>query len=68
MLKHIFGVSVLTIVAFVVRFVIFLPTLDISIHDTYIVVVPQVAAFWLLLAIAAVWLVLAVSKLRHRNS
>jgi hypothetical protein len=68
MLKHLIGVAVLTTIAFVVRFAVFLPSLDIYIHDTYIVIIPLVVGFWLLLALATVWLVLAAAKFRHRSS
>ncbi len=68
MLKHLIGAVVLTIIAFVTRFGVFLPTFDIYIHDRYIVIVPRVVSFWLLLAIAAVWLIIAASKFRHRST
>lgn len=63
MWKHLIGVAVLTTIAFVVRFAVFLPSLDIYIHDTYIVIVPREVGFWLLLAMATVWLILAASKI-----
>jgi hypothetical protein len=68
MLKHLVGVAVLAIIAFVVRFTVFLPPLDIYIHDRYVVIVPRVLTFWLLLAMATGWLILAAARFRHRSS
>jgi hypothetical protein len=68
MRKHLVGVAVLTIIAFAFRFAQFLPTVDIYTHDRYIVIVPRVFGFWILLAIAALWLVVAASKFRQRSS
>lgn len=67
MLKHLIGAGLLTLVAFVIRFRVLPRTLDIYVHDTYIVVIPRLIAFWLLLAVAAVWLVFAALKFHHRN-
>jgi hypothetical protein len=67
MLKHFIGAGLLTIVAFVIRFRVLPRTLDIYVHDTYIVMLPSVIVFWLLLAVAAVWLVLAALKFHHRS-
>jgi hypothetical protein len=67
MLKHLIGAGLLTIVAFVIRFGVSPSTLDIFVHDTYIVIVPRVIAFWLLLAVSAVWLVFAALKFHHRS-
>jgi hypothetical protein len=68
MLKHLMGAGVLTIVAFVIDFGVFPPTLDIHIHDADIVIFPRVITFWLLLAVAALWLLMAAFKFRHRSS
>ena len=68
MLKHLNGVAVLTTIAFVVRFAVFLPSTDIHNTYIYIAIVPRVVGFWLLLAIATVWLILVASKFRHRSS
>ena len=51
-------------VAFVIRFGVFGPTLDIHIHGTYIVIAPRVITFWLLLVVAAVWLAMTAFKFR----
>ena len=67
MLKHLIGAGLLAIVAFVFRFRVLPRTFDIYVHDTYIVIVPRVIAFWLLLAVAAVWLVFAALKFHHRS-
>ena len=67
MLKHFIGAGLLTIVAFVIRFRVSLRTLDIYVHDTYIVIIPRVIAFWLLLAVSAVWFAFAALKLHHRS-
>ena len=67
MLKHLIGAGLITLVAFVIRFRVLPRTLDIYVHDTYIVVTPRVSAFWLLLAVAAVWLVFAAFKFHRRN-
>lgn len=66
-MKHLIGAGFVTILAFLVRFV--LPVtfgLDILVHDTYRVVPLRVVSFWVLLVIAAAWLVIAAFKLvRH---
>ena len=67
MLKHLVGAGLLTIVAFVIRFRVLPRTLDIHVHDTYIVIIPRVIAFWLLLAVAAFWLVFAALRFHHRS-
>ena len=68
MLKHLVGVAVLTIIAFAFRFAVFLPTVDVYAHDRYIVIVPRVIGFWILLAIAAAWLIVAPFKFHQRSS
>ena len=67
MLKHLLGAALLTMFAFVIRFLVFPRTLDIHIHDTYLVIVPTVIAFWFLLAVAAVWVIWAALKFSHQS-
>ena len=66
--KHLIGAGLVAILAFVVRFVLRLPFLDISVHDTYRVVPLGTVGFWVLLAIAAAWLVIAAFKVTRRSS
>jgi hypothetical protein len=68
-LKTFIGAGVLAILAFVIRFGVFLPVgVDISIHDTYWVVPLRVVSFWILLGTAAVWLLIAAYKFSHHGS
>jgi hypothetical protein len=68
-LKTFIGAGVLAILAFVIRFGVFLPVgVDISIHDTYWVVPLRVVSFWILLGTAAVWLLIAAYKFSHYGS
>ena len=64
-MRRLIGVGLVTILAFVVRFVLPLPfALLIHTHDnTYRVVPLRVLSFWVLLVIAAAWLVIAASRL-----
>lgn len=67
--KHLIGAGLVTILAFVVRFVLPLPfALDIYAHDTYRVVPLRVVSFWVLLVISAAWLAIAAFKLIRRGS
>lgn len=68
-MKHLIGAGLVTILAFVARFVLPLPfALDIYIHETYRVVPLRVFSFWALLVIAAAWLLIAAFKLiRHAS-
>jgi len=67
--KHLIGVGLVALLAFVVRFVLRLPFgLDIHIHDTYRVVPLGIVGFWVLLAIAAAWLGVAAFKWIRRPS
>jgi len=67
--KHLIGVGLVALLAFVVRFVLRLPFgLDIHIHDTYRVVPLGIVGFWVLLAIAAAWLGVATFKWIRRPS
>jgi hypothetical protein len=67
--KHLIGAGLVTILAFVVRFVLPLPfALDIYVHDTYRVVPLRVFSFWVLLVIAAAWLAIAACKAIRRTS
>jgi hypothetical protein len=65
--KHLIGAGLVTILAFVVRFVLPLPfAMDIYVHDSYRVVPLRVVSFWVLLVTSAAWLVIAAFKLiRH---
>jgi hypothetical protein len=68
-LKTFIGAGALAILAFVIRFGVFVPVgVDISIHDTYWVVPLRVVSFWILLGTAAVWLLIAAYKLSHHGS
>jgi hypothetical protein len=61
-------VGVLAILAFVIRFGVFLPLgMDISIHDTYFVIPLRVVGFWILFGTAAVWLLIAGYKFSRRS-
>lgn len=68
MRKHYLGAAVLALSAFVVRFGTSVPAAswDIYMRDTYIVVLPRVIAFWLLLASAAACLTVAVLGSQRR--
>ena len=68
MLKHLIGAGLLTILAFVIRFRVFPRTLDIHVRDIYVVIIPSVIAFWLLLAVAAVWVAFATLRFLHRSA
>ena len=68
-MKHLIGAGLLTILPFVVGFVLPFPfTLDIYVHDTYLVVPLRIVSFWVLLATSAAWLVIAVFKVTRRTS
>ena len=68
-MKHLIGAGLVTILAFVVRFVLPLPfALDIYVHDTYRVVPLRVLSFWVLLLISAALLVIAAFKLIRHGS
>lgn len=68
-MKHLIGAGLVTILAFVARFVLPLPLLlDIYVHDTYRAVPLGIISFWVLLAIAAAWLVIAAFKSIRRTS
>ena len=68
-MKHLIGAGLVTIFAFVVRFMLPLPVaVDISIHDTYRVVPLRTVSFWVLLVIAAAWLMIgALMLIRHTS-
>jgi hypothetical protein len=62
--KHLIGAGLVTILAFVVRFVLPLPfAMDIYVHDSYRVVPLRVVSFRVLLVTSAAWLVIAAFKL-----
>ena len=67
MLKHLIGAGLL-ILAFVIRFRVFPRILDIHVRDIYVVIIPSVIAFWLLLAVAAVWVAFATLRFLHRSA
>ena len=68
-MKHLVGVGLIVILAFVVRFVLPLPVaLDIYIHDEYRAIPLGIASFWALLFIAAAWVVIAAFKLIRHTS
>lgn len=68
-MKHLVGAGLVAILAFVVGFVLPLPfTLDLYVHDTYLVVPLRIVSFWVLLAVSAVWLGIAALKLMRHTS
>ena len=68
-MKHVIGAGLVTILAFVVRFVLPISfALDMYVHDTYRVVPFRLVSFWVLLVVSVVWLVIAAFKLiRHAS-